>query len=79
MHCSLVNVDPDNAQDLLLTIDGVKIGSVKGRILTSPRIQDHNTFENPETVKPAPFSDFSLQGDQLRVELPPCSVVVLDF
>jgi alpha-N-arabinofuranosidase len=79
VHCSLVNVDTDNAQDLLLLADGVKVGPVKGQILTSPRVQDHNTFENPGKVKPASFKDFKMQGDGLRVKLPPCSVVVLEF
>jgi alpha-N-arabinofuranosidase len=78
-HCSLVNIDPENAQDVLLVIADTKVGAVRARILTSPRIQDHNTFENPEKVKPVAFSGFTRQGDEIRVKLPPCSVVVLEF
>ena len=37
----------------------------------------HNTFDAPETVKEAPFHDFSQEGDVLRVRLPKCSVLLL--
>ncbi len=79
MHCSLVNIDPDSAHEVAITVNGMQIGSVKGRILSSPHIQDHNTFENPEKVQPAVFRDAAKEGDTLRVKLPPCSVVVLEF
>ena len=35
IHISLANVDVDNAQSITLDLQGQKIGSVKGRILTS--------------------------------------------
>ena len=44
IHISLANVDVDNAQSITLDLQGQKIGSVKGRILTSASINDHNTF-----------------------------------
>ncbi len=78
-HCSLVNIDPENSQDVLLSFAGAKIGAVKGRILTSPRLQDCNTFENPNKVQPAQFSGFRKEGEAVRVKLPPGSVVVLEF
>ncbi|HYC83784.1 MAG TPA: alpha-L-arabinofuranosidase C-terminal domain-containing protein [Chryseosolibacter sp.] len=78
-HISLVNIDPKNAQPVSLTVDGNKFKTVSGRILTSGSIQDHNTFENPEKVKPAVFKDAQLNGDKLIVKLPPFSVVVLDL
>jgi alpha-N-arabinofuranosidase len=78
-HCSLVNIDPDNAQTMHISIPDAKIGTISGRILTSPHVQDHNTFEDPDRVKPALFKGFVKQGDALRVTLPPCSVVVLEW
>jgi alpha-N-arabinofuranosidase len=38
----------------------------------------HNTFDNPQEVKPAAFNAFSLRGDVLTVTLPSKSVVVLE-
>jgi alpha-N-arabinofuranosidase len=79
IHCSLVNIDPDKAYDVQITLSGASVGRVKGRILTSPRVQDHNTFENPENVRPALFNGCTKVGNAISAKLPPCSVVVLEF
>jgi len=78
-HCSLVNIDPDNALEVQLAVTRMNVGVVKGRVLASQHIQDHNTFESPEKVKPAAFSGFLKQDGTIRVTLPPGSVVVLEF
>jgi alpha-N-arabinofuranosidase len=51
-HISLVNIDVKNPQELTIDLQGSKFTSVTGRILTSTKIQDHNTFETPDKVKP---------------------------
>lgn len=79
MHCSLVNIDPDNAQDVRLSIRNGTFRAPRGRILAANHIQDHNSFDTPERVKPAPFSGFVKEGDTLSVKLPPCSVVLLEW
>jgi alpha-N-arabinofuranosidase len=56
---------------------GAAFSSVSGRVLASGRIQDHNTFDDPARVKPTEFRGARLDGTNLRVQLPPCSVVVL--
>ncbi len=78
-HISLVNIDSKNAQTITLNIDGVKYTNVKGRILSSPKLQDDNTFENPDKIKPQTFNGASLKGNTLNVKLPPFSVVVLEM
>jgi alpha-N-arabinofuranosidase len=40
---------------------------------------DHNTFENPEKIKPVAFKGAQLKGNNLQVKLPACSVVVLEL
>ncbi|MGH2566623.1 MAG: alpha-L-arabinofuranosidase C-terminal domain-containing protein [Ginsengibacter sp.] len=42
-------------------------------------MQDHNTFDNPDKIKPQTFSDAKLNGSDLTVKLPPFSVVVLEL
>ncbi len=78
-HISLVNIDGSKAHDVSVAIDGAKYKNVAGRILTSKNIQDHNTFDNPEKVKPTAFKGAKLKGNTLDVKLPPFSVVVLEL
>jgi alpha-L-arabinofuranosidase len=78
-HISLVNIDPKNPQQVSLTLDANKFKSVAGRILTSGKLQDHNTFENPSKITPGVFKDAQLNGNMVTVKLPPVSVVVLEL
>jgi alpha-N-arabinofuranosidase len=39
----------------------------------------HNTFENPETLHPIPFTGARLEGGRLDLRLPAKSVVVLEL
>jgi len=77
-HISLVNIDAKNPQDVSVDLRGAKFTSVTGRILTSQNIQDHNTFDSPTKVKPEAFKGATL-GANLKVKLPPFSVVVLEL
>ncbi|MDP4282863.1 MAG: alpha-L-arabinofuranosidase C-terminal domain-containing protein [Bacteroidota bacterium] len=79
IHISLTNINPKKAETISLTIEGEKYTSVTGRILTSPKLQDHNTFEDPEKIKPKVFKGASLKGNLLSVKLPPFSVIVLEL
>ena len=76
-HISLVNIDSKNSQDISIDLKGGKYTGVAGRILTSGKLHDCNTFEQPEKVKPVVFNGASLKGNTLQVKLPPFSVVVL--
>jgi len=77
IHISLVNIDPSHAQKITLDIHGEKFTSATGRILTSKKLQDYNSFTEPDKIKPVPFKDVTLSKDVLTVLLPPTSVVVL--
>lgn len=79
VHISLVNMDAGKEQEVNINLGGIDGKSVTGRILRSEKLQDHNTFENPEKVKPAAFSGAVLSGSSLMVKLPPFSVVVLEI
>jgi alpha-N-arabinofuranosidase len=78
-HISLVNIDAKNAQDVSIAIEGTSYKTVTGRILASEKLQDHNTFAQPEKIKPVAFTGASLSGQSLTVKLPPFSVVVLEL
>jgi alpha-L-arabinofuranosidase len=76
-HISIVNIDPEKANLVHIQIQGGNLKIKIGRILQSPKIQDHNSFEEPEKIKPQLFQGASMKGDELQVTLPPASVVVM--
>jgi hypothetical protein len=59
--------------------DGMKASSVGGQILTAPEITSHNTFDRPDTVKPAAFHGAQVDGGGLTVALPAKSIVMLQL
>ncbi len=77
MHLSLVNIDAGEAHPVSMDLDGMLSGEFEGTILRSGKLQDHNSFDAPETVTPSAFSDFRVRNGVLTLELPPFSVVVL--
>jgi len=77
IHISLVNIDPTVSQPVSLEIRGVRAGQVSGRILSSSRLQDFNSFEQPGKIAPRDFTGAVIKEQNLQVQLPPLSVVVL--
>lgn len=78
-HISLVNIDARNSQEVSLDLSDGKFASVTGRILASKKLQDCNTFDNPNKITPVAFKGAKLKGGNLNVKLPPFSVVVLEL
>ncbi len=78
-HVTLTNLDLRHSKKITVDLRGMTVQSVSGRILTAPNIRAHNTFEVPQTVKPAVFTGFSKKNNGLTVELPAASVVALEM
>lgn len=78
-HISLVNIHARESKEVSIRINGAQFRNVSGRVLRSDKLQDYNTFENPEKIRPENFKDAKLKENQLNVELPPFSVVVLEL
>jgi alpha-N-arabinofuranosidase len=74
---SLVNINPLESHAIEVNVSDARFASVEGRILKGRTLQDHNTFEEPERVRPTAFHEVTLSGTGLRLMLPPCSVVTL--
>ncbi len=79
VNISLANLNPGKEISLACPVIGETFSSVTGEILTSDAINSHNTFSEPEKVKPEPFSDFRYKDGVLTVRLPSKSVVVLEL
>lgn len=75
-HISLVNIDPRNEHQISVELDKV-YSHLSGRILKSEKLDDHNTFEHPNKIKPVPFRGATLEKQRLKLALPAFSVVVV--
>ncbi len=78
-HISMVNIDASKTQEITIKISGTNYTSIAGKILTSDKLQNYNSFENPEKIKPSVFNGASLSGSNLSLKIPPFSVVVLEL
>jgi alpha-N-arabinofuranosidase len=79
VHITLVNIDPAKPLSLRTMLPGIPFQTVTGQILTSLKVTDINTFENPDNVKITPFTGAKKSGEELRIELPAKAVVVLEL
>jgi alpha-N-arabinofuranosidase len=77
VHISLCNLHPENPGTIQCQLEDIQISRATGRILTATAMNAHNTFDNPDYVKPVSFQGFHVDGEGLHVELPAKSVVVL--
>jgi alpha-N-arabinofuranosidase len=79
IHVSLCNLNPTQAADLTCELRGAKPQRIAGRLLTAEAMQAHNTFDQPQTVKPALFNNCRVTDNGFVTTLPPKSVVVLEM
>jgi alpha-L-arabinofuranosidase len=77
IHISLVNIDATKSNRIQIEGLGPEWKLIAGRMLHSAHIQDHNSFDDPEKIIPAPFTDMKINDKQLQVDMPPASIVVL--
>ena len=76
VHVTLVNPGLEESQDVEIVTQGLKPRHVVGRMLTG-NMDDHNTFDAPDTVADQPFVSFTMSPTGLTASLPPCSIVHL--
>ncbi|PYT03231.1 MAG: alpha-N-arabinofuranosidase [Acidobacteria bacterium] len=78
LHISIVNLDPNRPAQVSMRITGATTGNITGRVLTAPVMNTTNTFDKPDTIKPAQFTGFKVDGGRILLNLPSKSVVVLN-
>ncbi len=76
LHITVCNLSLDESCRIDTHITGFRAKNGSGRILTGA-MTDHNTFEEPEKIKPVNFDNFSLSDDGLTFEIPARSVISL--
>jgi alpha-N-arabinofuranosidase len=77
IYVALVNIDPDEAADVALAVDGVGHGKVTGTVLSASAMDSRNRFGAPEEVRPKPFDGARWRRQGLSVVMPAKSAVVL--
>jgi alpha-N-arabinofuranosidase len=76
LQLALVNLDPNRAAAVTVTIAGAAVKVASGRVLTAKTMDAHNTVDAPEVVRPVALVA-KRAGDKLTLRLPPKSVSVL--
>ena len=77
VHISIVNTHARDAVELICELNGIPASKVSGQVLTAAKLDAHNTFDEPQRVKPSSFDGASIAGGTLQAHIPPRSVVVL--
>ncbi len=78
MHLSIVNIDAHKENTVTIDLNALGIKKITGEILMSDKLQDHNTFDNPNKIEPKAYKGFTFKKGVLEVELPAFSVIVLE-
>ncbi|REL38366.1 alpha-N-arabinofuranosidase [Rhodohalobacter sp. SW132] len=75
---TITNKSPNTPQSVEIEIRGQQIGNLsEGRILAAEHFADINTFEDPDRLTIEEFTNYSLNGNTITLELPPMSVAAL--
>ena len=78
LHITLSNANPNKDIPVSVFVRGMKADTVTGRVLQAGAMNAHNTFENPNAVKPSSFAGAKVSEDGLEVLMPKMSVVSLE-
>ena len=79
VHLTLVNLDPNKKISLNTSLNGLQWNNVSGQIITSGKLTDINTFDHPDKIHIEKFSGARKQGNNLVIEMPAQSVVMLEL
>ena len=77
---TLTAVNPDLAKpsETAITLRGAAIAKVTGTVLTAKDMHAHNSFEQPDSVRPTPIAA-ALLGSVITVIVPPASILKLEL
>ena len=78
VHISMVNVDSKKENKIEINISELGIKDVTATILTSKKLQDYNSFDNPSKITPKKFEDFKLKKGVLTITIPAFSVIMIE-
>jgi alpha-N-arabinofuranosidase len=75
VHVTMTNLSADQAVDVEVALHGLDASACDARVLTGDAMNSHNTFDDPDTVKPEAFDGVRLASGSAMVSMPPRSVI----
>jgi alpha-N-arabinofuranosidase len=78
IHLTLCNINLRESVEINCSLAGLNPRRISGQVLTASAMNTHNTFDQPEQVKPRQFNEYETLSDGLKANLPPMSVVLLE-
>ena len=78
LHITLSNANPHKDIPVSVFLRGMQASRVQGRVLQADAMGAHNTFAQPNAVKPQAFTGAKPAKGDLELSLPKMSVVVLE-
>jgi alpha-L-arabinofuranosidase len=78
IHVTLCNLNPNRPAEVACELQGAKAHKLSGRVLTAPEMNAHNTFENPDAIKPVEFTAFKTTEAGFNATLPGKSLVAIE-
>jgi alpha-N-arabinofuranosidase len=76
LYLALANTDPHETADVTVDVGGAAPRAATGTVLTAAALDAHNTFVNPDAVRPVPL-DAAARAGRLVLHLPAKSVAVV--
>ena len=78
VHVSMANVDSKKENKIEIDLKELGVKNVSGKVLTSKKLQDYNSFDNPTKIEPVDYKDFKIKQGKLTVTIPPFSVIMIE-
>jgi len=76
---TICNLDPLKAQEISFDVQGLKLATVSGKIVTASKINAYNDFGKKEEVSMADFKNAKINKGQVEASIPAKSVVLIQL
>lgn len=74
---SVVNVALTESHDVEIDLRGADFTKVSGKILSSGKVNDYNSFDQPNKIVPKAFAGAKLMKNKVSLKIPATSVITL--
>jgi alpha-N-arabinofuranosidase len=79
LHITLCNLSVTENEKLTCNTNSFAVKSAVGKILTSDKLNEHNTFEEPNNIGIKSFDDFKTSENGIEINVPKHSVIALEL
>lgn len=79
INITLCNLNHLEKTKIKCELKNCKQKKIKACILTGNKMNSHNTFRNPEEVKPKVFNEISFKENNLSLEIPKMSIIAIEI